>query len=275
MVSANALCHRSKRALDAIRVREDRPICLQIFGSHKNSMLEAALMCESAGADMIEINAGCPVRKITRTGSGSALLKTPSVLFDIIELIATRVKIPVSVKIRTGLNQNQKNAVMISENCESAGADIIHLHMRTVEQHHSGEPDLELACEVKSKIKIPLIANGGITNPLQAVECFKKTGCDAISIGRGAIANPFIFNDIKNYIINKNNCESSFSNRIYAFIEYLEISSKDLGEERALIKARRLGGLWLSKFKNATDVRDRFMKMKRLDDAKKLLSSLL
>jgi tRNA-dihydrouridine synthase B len=275
MVSAKALCYGSKRAMDAIKVRDDRPICLQIFGSDKNSMLNAALLCESFGSDMIEINAGCPVKKITKTGAGSALLKTSSVLFDIVELIASKIKIPLSVKIRTGFNKDDKNAIMISKNLESSGADIIHLHMRTVEQEHTGEADLSFAAEVKSKIKIPLIANGGITNPLQAVECFKKTGCDAISIGRGAISNPFIFTEIKDYIKNGNAKEYSLSGRINAFIEYLEIASSEYGEERALIRARRLGGMWLSKFKNATDVRSQFMKMKKLDDAIKLLSSLL
>ncbi len=275
MISAKALHYKNPKSLSSLKIRDDKPICLQIFGSEPSVMLEAAIMAEEAGADMVEINAGCPVKKIVKTGAGSALMKNPMLLGDIINTLSARLKIPLSVKIRIGINDKEKNALMLARVIEESGASMIHIHLRTIEQHHSGDVDYETAKAVKSSVKIPFIANGGVVSGEKALEMFEKTGCDGISIGRGAISNPFIFDDIKNFLSKGQSKFKSVSDRLKSFIEYLEISSNELGERNAIVKARRIAGMWISSFKNASDIRNRFMKAQSLAEAKEILGEIL
>lgn len=274
MVSAKAVHYRNPKSMASLNIKDDKPLSIQIFGSDPVVMLEAALMAEDAGADMIEINAGCPVKKIVKTGAGSALMKNYMLLSDIIQRLSSRLKIPVSVKIRIGFDEKNKNAITLSKIIEESGASMIHVHLRTVEQHHSGEVDYEMGRMIKESVKITFIANGGITDPYKAREMFEKTQCDGISIARGAISNPFIFDDIKKYLIEGSCKNTDKASRVKSFIEYLQISSKETGEKNALVKSRRLAGMWLSSFKNASDIRNRFMKAQTLKEAENILSEI-
>jgi len=266
MVSSNALFYKNKKTIEMIKVRDDKPLCIQIFGNNPSVMTYAAMLVEEQGADMLEINAGCPVKKITKTGSGSALLTNPSLLSSIVYSIANRVKIPISVKIRTGMDEKNKNAVKISKILEESGASIIHIHLRTVSQVHSGNVDWEIATHIKSEIKIPLIVNGGVGDHNKAVEMFKKTGADGISIARGFIYNPYIFDDIKRFIKDGVIMQRSLSEKIELFLEYLKLSIKELGEKKAIINSRRIAGMWLSGFRDATEFRNKYMKAQRYDE---------
>lgn len=274
MVSAKALSHRNKKSLQAIKIRDDKPIAIQLFGSDEITMLEAANLCVENDADMIEINAGCPVKKVIKTGAGVSLMKNPHILCKITETLASKLQIPVSVKIRIGLDEKHKTAITLSKDLENAGAGVIHIHLRTANQYHSGSIDFETAAKIKSIIKIPLIANGGINSVEKAIEMFEKTGCDAISIARAAISNPFIFSDIKEFLLKKEKTQVSLSKKISTFIRYLEISEQIFGERDALIKSRRLAGLWLSGFPNAAMTRAKFMKAKSITEAKKIISEI-
>ncbi len=271
MVSAKAIYYGNKKTMELIKVRDDKPICIQIFGSDPQSMAYAAKMVENEGADMVEINAGCPVKKVVKTGSGCALMKDLNLLNSIVSSVVKSVKIPVSVKFRTGFNEKLKNGIEVAKVVENAGADMIHIHLRTVEQVHSGEVDLEMGKVIKKSVKIPVILNGGVTDPYKAKEMFEKTGCDGISIGRGAIFNPFIFAEIKNFFEGKISVDLNLKRKIKTFIEYLEISRNEFGDKNAMIKARKLAGMWLSRFKNASEIRNRFMKSESIDEAKMLL----
>lgn len=274
MVSSKAVFYNNKKSIQLIEIRDDRPICIQIFGSDVNSMLYTAKMVEKLSADMIEINAGCPVKKITKTGAGISLMKDTILLSNIIQIIRKNIKIPVSVKIRTGIDEKNKNSIKIAKIIEESGADIIHIHMRTAAQKHSGDVDYDTTAEIKQKINIPIIANGGITSPEKAVECFKKTNCDAISIARGAISNPFIFSEIKSFIKMGKIQEKTLSDKINCFIEYLNISSQTYGEKYALVNSRRIIGMWISNFPNASKIRNEFMKATDLVHAKELLLNI-
>jgi nifR3 family TIM-barrel protein len=274
MVSSNALFYKNKKTLEMIKVRDDRPICIQIFGSDPDIMTYASILVEENGADMVEVNAGCPVKKIVKTGSGSSLLKNPLLLSSIVYSIARRIKIPVSVKIRSGIDEKNKNAVEIAKIVEESGASMVHIHLRTVSQGHSGNVDYEIADEIKSKIKIPLIVNGGVTDPKKAIEMFKKTGADGISIARGFISNPYIFDDIKKYINEGKIIERKASEKANLFQEYLKIAAKEFGEKCAIVNSRRIAGMWISGFRNATDFRNRYMRVQTLDEALRIIEEI-
>jgi len=275
MISAKSLHYRNKKSLESLKVRDDRPLCLQIFGSEVPVMVEAALMVQDAGADMVEINAGCPVKKIVKTKSGAALMKDYSLLSDIVKSISSRVRIPVSVKIRAGYDDNPKSAVTISKILQDSGASVIHIHLRTVEQYHSGDVNYEVAKLIKESVKIPIIVNGGVKTPKDFKEMILKTGGDCVSIGRGAVSNPFIFDDIKKYFSGERVPEISIDKRIKNFIEYLSISALEIGEKGAIVKSRRIAAMLLSGFRNACDIRTRYMKAKSLDEAKDILGEWL
>ncbi len=274
MVSAKSLLNSNPKSLSMIEVRDDRPLAIQIFGGDVQSMVWAAHLCEEKGADMIEINTGCPVKKIVKAGAGIALFKQPKKLATIVSEIAKRIKIPISVKLRLGISRSDE-CIEVAKVCQDSGASIIHLHMRTAQQLHSGKPDLQATRRLKESIKIPLIANGGIKTPQDAIEVFEKTSADAISIARGAVINPFIFSEITDFIEKGSYEKKDIYQKIELFMEYLKLSSNIKGEINAINSSKKLIGLWLSGFAGAKDVRNRYMKIKSLEEAYQIFNELI
>lgn len=271
MVSALSIRHGNGKSLEMLRIRDDRPASAQIFGSDPEAMLRAALKAEEYGADMLEINASCPMKKVTKTGAGASLMKTPELLAEIISGIARKAKAPLSVKIRTGWESGDGLALNLARRIQDAGADMLHVHLRTVAQIHGGGIDFETGAELKKRIGIPLIANGGVTSPEKAAELFEKTGCDGISVGRGAVANPLIFSEIEDFLLKGEKGSATCEKKLELFLEFLELNCGTIGEEKGLKTSRKLIGLWLKNFRNAAAMRMGFMKVKSLAEAKTLL----
>lgn len=203
MVSDKALVFNNKKTIDLLKMRdEERPISQQIFGSDKESFVEAAKYIESTmHPDIIDINMGCPVPKVAlRAQAGSALLKDPDKVYDIVKSIKEAVSVPITVKIRSGWDSEHINAVEIAKKCESAGADAIAVHARTRAQGYSGRADWNIIKAVKETVSIPVIGNGDVTSPEDFVNMMDMTGCDAVMIGRGVLGNPWLIRDIKSYL---------------------------------------------------------------------------
>jgi len=203
MVSDKAIFYKNEKTLDMlIMSEEERPISQQIFGSDKDSFVEAAkYVYENMKPDIIDINMGCPVPKVAvRAQAGSALLKNPEKVRDIVSAVVKCVPIPVTVKIRSGWDHNSINAVEIAKICEEAGASAICIHGRTRSQGYSGKADLNIIREVKEAVSIPVIGNGDIVDCYSAKKMLDETGVDAIMIGRGALGNPWIFKEISEYL---------------------------------------------------------------------------
>ncbi len=197
MISANGLVRDSRRTLDYLRSSvEDKPLGVQIFGANPETMAQAAKIATDSGADLIDINMGCPARKVVRTGSGAALMKDPLLAGHIIEEVAKATNLPVTVKIRSGWSRNSINAQELSRIAQMAGAVAIIIHARTADQGFSGKADWRIIAQVKRIVKIPVIGNGDIGQPSDAVEMMDTTGCDAVMVGRGALGNPWIFRGI-------------------------------------------------------------------------------
>ena len=201
MVSAKAIYFNNRNTEELLTI-DDRepPVSLQLFGSDPDIISEMAKKIENRPFSILDINMGCPVPKVAGNGEGSALMKNPKLVEEIVSKTAKAIKKPVTVKIRKGFDDEHINAVEIARIAESAGAAAVAVHGRTREQYYSGKADWDIIRQVKEAVKIPVIGNGDVTSPEAARQLMETTGCDGIMIGRGAQGNPWIFRQILHWM---------------------------------------------------------------------------
>lgn len=201
MVSAKAIYYNNKNTDALMEIRpEECPVSLQLFGSDADIMAEMAKRIEERPFAILDINMGCPVPKVVNNGEGSALMKNPKLVEEIVSKVSRAISKPVTIKIRRGFDDNHLNAVEIAKIAESAGAAAVAVHGRTREQYYSGKADWECIRAVKEAVKIPVIGNGDITDAHAAKAMFEQTGCDGVMIGRGSQGNPWIFREVVQYL---------------------------------------------------------------------------
>jgi len=226
LLSANAISRGNKAVSKlALTDKSEKPVVAQIFGQNTELIVKAGELLEAQGFDMINFNLGCPSRKIMAQGSGGALLKRPKKVYDIVKKLCESVKIPVTVKIRTGID-GKNNAVEIVRLCEKAGASAIIVHARTVEQGYSGKADWKVIKKVKEAVEIPVIGNGDVWNGSDCERMLKETGCDYVMIGRGAIGNPFIFKSVNEFLKSGKVVEQDKNEKIKDYFEYIKLCKK-------------------------------------------------
>ena len=241
MVSDKAIAFNNEKTLRMLKMsEEERPIAQQIFGSDKESFVIAAKKVEELmHPDIIDINMGCPVPKVAlRAQAGSALLKDVPKIKEIVSAVVDAVSVPVTVKIRSGWDENHINAVEVAKAIEEAGASAIAIHGRTRSQGYSGKANWDIIKQVKKAVSIPVIGNGDVIS----VEDFKNmmdyTGCDAVMIGRGCIGNPWLINDCVNYYNNKPIKEVSIKDKIDMIKRHLTLLIEDTNEKVAILEMR-------------------------------------
>lgn len=261
MVSAKAVCYGDRKTYSLARIREDEtPCALQIFGSEPEVMGRAAEKLSrgfegSVPPVAIDINMGCPVHKIYANGEGSALMKNPDLIFEIVKAVRENTDLPCTVKLRSGIDSAHVNAIECALAAESAGAKAVTVHGRTRAEMYSGRADREIIKKVKEALKIPVIANGDVTCLKDALEIKNETGADGIMIGRGAIGNPFVFAEIKAGFLGKSYTPPSISERVACALLELRCAVEDKGEAVAVREARKRIAMYLRAFRGAAAVR--------------------
>lgn len=197
MISAKGLIYNSQKTFRMLERSEmESPFAIQLFGSEPEDFKKAVYLLSESKPDIIDINMGCPATKIVKENSGSALMKDPKLCGEIVKAAVSESKVPVTVKIRSGWNKNNINAVEVAKICEYNGASCVTVHGRTKEQGYSGSSDLEVIKSVKSAVSIPVIGNGDIVDAITAKKMMEYTNCDMVAVGRGAMGNPWIFSEI-------------------------------------------------------------------------------
>lgn len=247
MVSSHGLVYQSEKTIKMLEsTPEEKPLSVQIFGAKPDIMAEAAAIVESSGADLVDINFGCAVRKIVRTGCGVALMRTPALAEDLLKAVRRAIRIPLTIKIRSGWDASGAQAINISRIAENCGVDALAVHPRTAGQLFSGPADWSIIAAVKEKVSIPVIGNGDIMSAGDAVRMLDETGCDGVMIGRKAIGNLDIFTRVVARINGEEDPAEDIIRRFDLMIRYLKVSVKYIGEEHACRMMRsRLG--WFTK----------------------------
>ncbi len=283
MISAKAVTFMDKKTFALAGIRDDEgPVGLQIFGSEPDVMARAAdiLMHREyphgyAYPQSIDINMGCPVQKIFGNGEGSALMKDPDLIYRIIRAVKGAVDVPVTVKIRAGVNDENINAPECASAAESGGADMITVHGRTRVQMYSGRVNREIIKKVKQSVQIPVIANGDIISAADAISMLKDTETDGIAIGRGAVGNPFIFREIASYMDGEEYCEPTLEEKINVSLLQLRLAIEDKGEQRAVTEARKQIAMYLRSFAGASAIRAEINKAVSYKEAEHILMDVL
>lgn len=242
MVSDKAIVFENEKTVGMLKMsEEERPIAQQIFGSDIKSFVEAAKIVENKmRPDIIDINMGCPVPKVAiKNQAGSALLKDLEKIKDIVSAVVKAVNVPVTVKIRSGWDEKNINAVEVAKICESAGAQAITIHGRTRAQGYSGKADWKIIKAVKEAVKIPVIGNGDIANVYECKKMLEETGCDAVMIGRGVLGNPWLIRDCVAYLEKgQTPKEVSFQEKIDMMREHYNLLKNDKSEAVATLEMR-------------------------------------
>ena len=270
MVSDKAIFYRNEKTRDMLFMEQiERPIAQQIFGSDKESFIEAAKYIEKVmNPDIIDINMGCPVPKVAlKSQAGAALLKNPEKIYEIVSSVVAAVKCPVTVKIRSGWDQNSINAVEVAKICEKAGASAITVHPRTRSQGYSGQADWSIIKMVKENVHIPVIGNGDITDIYKAKAMLEETGCDLIMIGRGVLGNPWLIREINAYLEDGTILpKPTNEEKIEMCLKHLNYLSQIKPEKLACLEIRNHIAWYLKGIKNANNLKTKVYQMTKLCD---------
>ena len=275
MVSDKAITYNNQKTIDMLYMtEEERPIVQQIFGSDKESFVVAAkYIYENMKPDIIDINMGCPVPKVAvRAQAGSALLKDPNKIYEIVKAVVEAVPIPVTVKIRSGWDSNNINAVEVAKTIEKAGASAICVHPRTRSQGYSGKADWSVIKAVKDNVSIPVIGNGDVKTPEDVIKMISETGCDAVMIGRGILGNPWLIKNAINVLEGKPVEEVYPIDRVNMCLKHLENLKDVKNEKTACLEIRNHIGWYFKGMKDANVIKNKVYQTSNIRDIISILN---
>lgn len=279
MISSKGLLYNNQRTIDLIKYKkgEKGAIAIQLFGEEVEAMVQAAVFLQKKfQPDLIDINMGCPTRKIVKNGAGSALMRTPKLAAKIVKEMVAAVNIPITVKMRTGWDQNSLNVVSLASLLEEAGAQAITVHARTREQFYQGQANWLLIKEVKREVNIPVIGNGDIFSPQAAQKMIEETACDGVMIGRGAQGNPWLIKRTIHYLkTGELLSKPSQKEKISMALFHLKKAIDYYGLERGILLMRKHLAWYLKGLPNSSIIKEKINKSKNYQQLKLILKTYL
>lgn len=274
MISAEALVRKNKRTLPLVRrVPGDRPLGAQLVGHNPDSMGEAATLVEGMGFEILDLNFGCPVRKITSHGAGAALLQSPDRAEKIFKRVLARAKkIPVTVKMRTGFaDPSGKEALRIAQLAQDYGLAAVTVHGRTRNQGYTGKADWKVIGRVKKALKIPVFGNGDIFAPEDAKRMMEMTGCDGVAIGRGALGNPWLYAGIYACLAGRPIRQPTFEEKKRVALDHIGLEVQYEGAKIGILRSRRIASWYFKGCPNVAQFRDRVNRASSLEEIQKII----
>ncbi len=272
MISDKAIFYNNKKTLDMLEIGERHPISVQLFGSDIETMVYSAQYVEkNTRADIIDINMGCPVNKVVKTGAGSAMMLKEDETAMMVKRVCESVKLPVSVKMRIGYDKQHCNCLSLAKKLEDAGVKAIAIHGRTRSQFYEGQADWSYIKLLKDNLSIPVIGNGDVLSVEDFIRMKEETNADGIMIGRGVIGNPFLIAEINNYLNGKENYEVAYNERFAACIAHCERLSAIKGETAAMREMRGIAPHYISGLYNCSNYKRQMALMSSLKELKDIL----
>jgi tRNA-dihydrouridine synthase B len=273
MVSAKGIKYNSRNTQDLLLIHEEeRPVALQLFGADPDILSETAKRLEYRNFDILDINMGCPVPKVVNNGEGSALMKNPKLIGEIVRKVAESIHKPVTVKIRKGFREDCVNAVEVAKTAQENGAAAIAVHARTREQFYSGRADWEVIRAVKEAVSVPVIGSGDVFTPQDAKRMLEQTGCDAIMLARGTRGNPWIFEQTKAYLEKGILLpKPSFAEVRDMILRHARLAAEYKGEYIGFLEMRKHVAWYTAGYPGSARLRSRINEIGKLDDLCRLL----
>ncbi len=272
-IASDAIVRNAEKSMKKMEfVDDEKPVAVQIFGANPDAMAESAKIIEASGADIVDINFGCWVKKVVNNNAGAAFLKEPQRMQQMVKTVVNSVKIPVTAKTRLGWDSNSINIVEVAQMLEDSGVKAIAVHCRTRSQGMGSQADWSWIAKVKAKINIPVILNGDVITPKDVKKAFDTTGCDGIMIGRAAIGNPFLFRHIDQYLSTGIEEVITAKERIDTCIEHLELNIKYKGDKRGLIEFRKHYSGYLKGLHSSSEIRQKLLQLEEFDIIKETLN---
>jgi nifR3 family TIM-barrel protein len=266
LISAIGLSLKNKSSLIYLKsLPEEKPLAVQIFGAKPQAMAKAARIVIESGADLVDINMGCPVKKVTKTGAGAGLLRDLKNLEKVASAVRRVCDVPLTVKIRTGWSPDEPVACEVARIVEDCGADAITLHARFVTQKYSGSADWDMIGRVKSQVKIPVIGNGDVRKPYHAIEMKTRTGCDGVMVGRAAVGNPWIFKQVLQLEKGLPVETPDLTERKALIMDHFSLLSDYMGEQKAALPMRGILLRYTKGLPHSSRFREKITKIKDLE----------
>lgn len=276
MISAKAILYKNKNTEELMRIHpEEGPVSLQLFGSDPDIISEMARQIEERPFSILDINMGCPVPKVVNNGEGSALMKNPLLIGQIIEKTAKAISKPLTIKIRRGFDEAHVNAVEIAHIAQESGAAAVAVHGRTREQYYAGKADWDIIAQVKQAVKIPVLGNGDVIDAESALAMFEQTGCDGILIGRAVRGNPWIFSDILQKLGENTAVSVPDKQEKYDMIlRHAQLMIEEKGESIAIREMRKHVAWYITGMPHAARMRGRINEMETMEQLKEGMKEL-